>query len=127
MIDPRCDLVSRILTDIVAQLQVGAAPEQAWVDASRVLAQKPSELCEVVFTPLLGLTCELQRGSDFLLRWRLVGVDIIRAEVGFEFRTVEASLDVFFARDLLSEDVLDGQLSRLPIQQSRCQFCNRRV
>jgi len=37
MIDPRCDLLSRILTDIVAQLQVGAAPEQAWAEASRAL------------------------------------------------------------------------------------------
>ena len=43
MIDPRCDLLSRILTDIVAQLQVGAAPEQAWVEASRALAAAREE------------------------------------------------------------------------------------
>ncbi len=37
MIDPRCDLLSRILKDIVAQLQVGAAPEEAWTEASRAV------------------------------------------------------------------------------------------
>lgn len=37
MIDPRCDLLSRILGDVVAQLQVGAAPEQAWAEAGRAL------------------------------------------------------------------------------------------
>ena len=31
MIDPRCDLLSRILTDIVAQLQVGADTDRASV------------------------------------------------------------------------------------------------
>ncbi|MHC4551010.1 MAG: hypothetical protein ACYTEZ_19850 [Planctomycetota bacterium] len=43
MIDPRCDLLSRILTDIVAQLQVGAAPEPAWAEASRALAAAKEE------------------------------------------------------------------------------------
>ena len=43
MIDPRCDLLSRILTDIVAQLQVGAAPEQAWAEASQALAAAQEE------------------------------------------------------------------------------------
>jgi hypothetical protein len=43
MIDPRCDLLSRILKDIVAQLQVGAAPEQAWAEASRALAAAREE------------------------------------------------------------------------------------
>ena len=43
MIDPRCDLLSRILTDIVAQLQVDAAPEQAWEEASRALAAAREE------------------------------------------------------------------------------------
>jgi hypothetical protein len=43
MIDPRCDLLSRILTDVVAQLQVGAAPEQAWTEASRALAAAREE------------------------------------------------------------------------------------
>jgi len=38
MIDIRCDLLSRNLTDVVAQLQAGAAPEQAWADADRALA-----------------------------------------------------------------------------------------
>ncbi len=37
MIDPRCDLLSRILTDIVAQLQVGANTDQAWAEASQAL------------------------------------------------------------------------------------------
>jgi len=37
MIDPRCDLLSRILTDVVAQLQAGAAPDSAWAEASRAL------------------------------------------------------------------------------------------
>ena len=43
MIDPRCDLLSRILKDIVAQLQVGAAPDQAWAEASRALAAAREE------------------------------------------------------------------------------------
>ncbi|MGQ0613908.1 MAG: hypothetical protein ACT4PV_09250 [Planctomycetaceae bacterium] len=38
MIDPKCDLVSRILTGVVAQLQLGAAPEKAWAEASRAFA-----------------------------------------------------------------------------------------
>jgi len=38
MIDPRCDLLSRILTDVVAQLQFGNAPDKAWEEASRALA-----------------------------------------------------------------------------------------
>jgi hypothetical protein len=37
MIDPRCDLLSRILTDIVAELQVGTDPDRAWAEASRAL------------------------------------------------------------------------------------------
>ena len=43
MNDPRCDLLSRILTDTVAQLQVGTAPEQAWDEASRALAAAREE------------------------------------------------------------------------------------
>jgi hypothetical protein len=43
MIDPKCDLLSRILTDVVAQLQVGAAPEKAWAEASRALAAAREE------------------------------------------------------------------------------------
>ena len=43
MIDPRCDLLSRILTDVVAQLRVAAAPEQAWDGASRALAAAREE------------------------------------------------------------------------------------
>lgn len=43
MIDPRCDLLSRILTDIVAELQVGADPDRAWAEASRVLAAAREE------------------------------------------------------------------------------------
>lgn len=38
MIDPRCDLVSRILRDVVAQLQLAVAPEKAWAEASRAFA-----------------------------------------------------------------------------------------
>ncbi|HEX5136416.1 MAG TPA: hypothetical protein VFY93_05560 [Planctomycetota bacterium] len=34
-IDPRCDLLSRVLIDVVAQLQVGAAPDNAWAEAKR--------------------------------------------------------------------------------------------
>ena len=37
MIDPRYDLLSRILTDIVAQLQVGADTDRAWAEASQAL------------------------------------------------------------------------------------------
>ena len=37
-IDPRCDLLSRILKDVVAQLQIGVAPEKAWAEASKALA-----------------------------------------------------------------------------------------
>ncbi len=37
MIDPRCSLLCRVLTDIVAQLQVGAAPDKAWAEASQAL------------------------------------------------------------------------------------------
>ena len=38
MIDPRCDLLSRILADVVAQLQIGVATDQAWDEAGRALA-----------------------------------------------------------------------------------------
>ena len=37
MIDPRCNLLSSALTDIVAQLQVSAASDKAWADASLAL------------------------------------------------------------------------------------------
>ncbi len=37
MIEPKCDLLSRILTDVVAQLRLDAAPEQAWTEAKRAL------------------------------------------------------------------------------------------
>jgi len=43
MIDPRCDLLSRILKDIVAQLQIGASPEKAWAEAGRALAAAKEE------------------------------------------------------------------------------------
>ena len=43
MIDPRCDLLSRILTDIVAQLQVGADTDQAWAEASQALVTAREE------------------------------------------------------------------------------------
>jgi hypothetical protein len=43
MIDPRCDLLSRILTDVVAQLQMGVAAEKAWAEASRALAEAGEE------------------------------------------------------------------------------------
>ena len=38
VIDPKCDLVARILKDIVAQLQLGVAPEKAWAEAARAFA-----------------------------------------------------------------------------------------
>jgi hypothetical protein len=38
VIDPRCDLVSRILKDVVAQLQLGVATDKAWAEASRAFA-----------------------------------------------------------------------------------------
>ena len=37
MIDPRCNLLSSALTDIVAQLQVSAASDKAWANASLAL------------------------------------------------------------------------------------------
>jgi hypothetical protein len=43
VIDPRCDLLIRILTDIVAELQVGADPERSWAEASRALAAAHEE------------------------------------------------------------------------------------
>ena len=43
MIDPRFELLSRVLGDIVAQLQVGAAPEQAWAEASRAFVAAQEE------------------------------------------------------------------------------------
>jgi len=38
MIDPRCDLLSRILTDIVAELQAGVTPDRSWEAASNAIA-----------------------------------------------------------------------------------------
>ena len=35
MIDPRCDLLFRVLKDVVAQLQLGVAPDNAWAEAAR--------------------------------------------------------------------------------------------
>lgn len=43
MIDPRCDLLSRILADVVAELQVGADPDRSWAEASRALAAAREE------------------------------------------------------------------------------------
>ena len=43
MIDPRYDLLSRILTDIVAQLEVGADPDGAWAEASQALINAREE------------------------------------------------------------------------------------
>ena len=43
MIDPRCDLLSRVLTDIVAELQAGTDPERSWTEASRALAAAREE------------------------------------------------------------------------------------
>jgi hypothetical protein len=43
MIDPRCDLLSRILADVVAELQVGAASEQAWAEAGRAVTAAQME------------------------------------------------------------------------------------
>ena len=43
MIDPRCDLLSRVLHDVVAQLQVGAAPDQAWAEANRAFVAAQEE------------------------------------------------------------------------------------
>ena len=37
-IDPRCDLLSRILQDTVAELSVGTDPEKSWAEANRVIA-----------------------------------------------------------------------------------------
>ena len=42
-IDPRCDLLSRRLTDIVAQLQFGGDPDEAWAEASRALVAAQEE------------------------------------------------------------------------------------
>jgi hypothetical protein len=42
-IDPRCDLLSRILTDVVAELTHGSDPERAWAEASRALAAAHEE------------------------------------------------------------------------------------
>ncbi|MFB3112206.1 MAG: hypothetical protein ACE10G_09255 [Gemmatimonadales bacterium] len=47
MIAPRCDLLSRILTDVVAQLQGGGAHDQAWAEASRALAATREEDVEL--------------------------------------------------------------------------------
>jgi len=38
VIDPKCDLVFRILKDVVAQVQLNAAPEKAWAEAARAFA-----------------------------------------------------------------------------------------
>lgn len=43
MIDPRCDLLSRVLADVVARLQGGADPEPAWAEASRARAAAREE------------------------------------------------------------------------------------
>jgi len=43
MIDPKCDLLSRILKDVVAQLQLGVATDKAWAEASRALAAAHEE------------------------------------------------------------------------------------
>lgn len=37
MIDPRCDLLSRNLKDLVAQLRLGVEPDRAWEEATRLL------------------------------------------------------------------------------------------
>lgn len=37
-IDPRCDLLSRILAGVVAQIEAGAPKESAWAEARRALA-----------------------------------------------------------------------------------------
>ena len=37
MIDPRNDLLSRILKDIVAELQQGATPDRSWEDAHKAI------------------------------------------------------------------------------------------
>jgi hypothetical protein len=42
-IDPRCDLLSRILADVVAQLQAGASPDPAWAEANRARAAAKEE------------------------------------------------------------------------------------
>ncbi len=47
MIAPGCDLLSRILTGVVAQLQSGGAPDQAWAEASRALAATQEEDVEL--------------------------------------------------------------------------------
>ncbi|MHC4958541.1 MAG: hypothetical protein ACYTGN_09200 [Planctomycetota bacterium] len=38
MIDIRCDLLSRMLTDVVAQLRLDVDPERAWAEADAALA-----------------------------------------------------------------------------------------
>ena len=38
MIDSRCDLLSRILKDLVAELQAGVSPDQSWAAASKAIA-----------------------------------------------------------------------------------------
>jgi len=38
MIDPRCDLLFRMLKDVVAQLRLGVAPDRAWAEAERAFA-----------------------------------------------------------------------------------------
>jgi len=43
MVDPRCDLLSRNLTGIVARLQAGAAPDQAWAAAAKALTAAQEE------------------------------------------------------------------------------------
>ena len=42
-IDPRCDLLSRILEEIVARLQTGAAAEQDWAAAGQALVDSQEE------------------------------------------------------------------------------------
>ena len=43
MIDPRCDLLSRILKDIVAELQAGVSPDQSWAAASKAVSDARME------------------------------------------------------------------------------------
>jgi hypothetical protein len=41
--DPKCDLLSRVLSDVVARVQAGNAPDAAWAEAARARAEAREE------------------------------------------------------------------------------------
>lgn len=76
MIDPRCELLSRVLKEIVAQMQAGADREKCWADVDRAFAAAQEDEDIELFVAIDERDFDALR--DIVAQWQLGKRPLVR-------------------------------------------------